>query len=43
MITLDAMNKTEKRSRLWGFIIQALIAALTALSGVFTGCALAQP
>ncbi|MCI6644160.1 MAG: smalltalk protein [Alloprevotella sp.] len=42
MVNLDAINQSEKRSRLWGFIIQAIIAALTALSGVFTGCSLAQ-
>lgn len=30
----------EKKNRLWGLLLQALIAALTALSGVFTGCAM---
>lgn len=32
---------TDKKQRILGIIVQALIAVLTALSGVFTGCSLA--
>lgn len=30
----------EKQKSTWGIILQALIAVLTALSGVFVGCSL---
>lgn len=42
---LFGKNETEilpEKKNVWGIIIQVLIAALTALSGVFAGCALAE-
>lgn len=38
-MTNSPMN-IDKKQRIWGIVVQALIAVLTALSGVFTGCAI---
>ena len=29
---------TEKRNKIIGYVIQALVAMLTAISGIFVGC-----
>lgn len=38
----NEMEIVPEKKNVWGIIIQVLIAALTALSGVFAGCALAE-
>ncbi len=32
---------TPEKRNVWNFVIQAIVAVLTALSGVFAGCSLA--
>lgn len=34
-------SETTQKKNVWGIIVQAIIALLTALSGIFTGCQLA--